>query len=70
MVSWGGNSNLSKDIFPAEAGQSLVPDRGKQLLDAGVGNKSLLLVCDCKLQTFKGLDVPDLGGFLLPIDCI
>ena len=56
----GGNSNLSENIFPAKSRQALVPDGGKQLLDAGVGDKSLLLVRDCKLQPFKALDVPNL----------
>ena len=56
----GGNSNLSENIFPAKSRQALVPDGGKQLLDAGVGDKSLLLVRDCKLQPFEALDVPNL----------
>ena len=30
------NSNLPENIFPAESWQALIPDRGKQLLDAGV----------------------------------
>ena len=45
-------SNLSENIFPAEPGQALVPDGGKQLLNAGVSDESFLLVSDCKLKPF------------------
>ena len=56
-------ANLPENIFPSEPRQPLVPDRGQQLLDAGVGDEGLLLVRDRKLQTFKGLDISNLQYF-------